>query len=416
MDKFTVVIGTNLKRKTISTVGEYLFNRGIPFLICQSYGLIGYIRLLIKEHPIIESHPDSPLPNLMLDQPFAELTQLIEATNLETMDHKDHSHTPYLILLFKALDSWRRNKNDPAAFPNSYQEKREVKEILLSMRQPDEKGMLDEENFQEAINSVNSALIATKVPSGVASILNDGSAQEVTAKSSNFWIICNALRRFVHEHGRLPVRGVLPDMISDSDRYVKLQNVFLRKAEEEAAIVHHYTLEASEDRPIPITEVRQFCKNAAFLRLIRNNFSLNEDMDFGMRSESFLAELGNEETMNALWYLIMNQCEGFFDDHGRYPCAAIGDEEVSAADKEDVLGRVERQITKLVGDKAKVPKLKEAVEEVCRYGGSELHAVASFLGGAAAQEVIKLITHQYVPFDNTLVFDGNNGQGSVFCL
>jgi len=63
-----------------------------------------------------------------------------------------------------------------------------------------------------------------------------------------------------------------------------------------------------------------------------------------------------------------------------------------------------------------VKKCNDAVEEICRYGGSEIHAIASFIGGVAAQEAIKLITHQYVPLNNTYVFDGNTGQGSVFAL
>ena len=41
----------------------------------------------------------------------------------------------------------------------------------------------------------------------------------------------------------------------------------------------------------------------------------------------------------------------------------------------------------------------------CRYGGCELHAVASILGGCAAQEAIKLLTKQYVPVDNLFVFN-----------
>ena len=67
------------------------------------------------------------------------------------------------------------------------------------------------------------------------------------------------------------------------------------------------------------------------------------------------------------------------------------------------------------------------LHEMCRYGAAELHAVASFIGnqvsfislvsisltndvswwsgGCAAQEVIKLLTKQYVPLDNTFVFN-----------
>lgn len=42
----------------------------------------------------------------------------------------------------------------------------------------------------------------------------------------------------------------------------------------------------------------------------------------------------------------------------------------------------------------------------CRFGASELHSIASIIGGCAAQEVIKVITHQYVPINNTYIFNG----------
>lgn len=40
-----------------------------------------------------------------------------------------------------------------------------------------------------------------------------------------------------------------------------------------------------------------------------------------------------------------------------------------------------------------------------RANGSELATTAAFLGGIVAQEVIKLLTAQYVPLDNTVIVD-----------
>lgn len=41
----------------------------------------------------------------------------------------------------------------------------------------------------------------------------------------------------------------------------------------------------------------------------------------------------------------------------------------------------------------------------CRYGAAELHTISSFIGGAAAQEAIKVITKQFVPFNNTYIYN-----------
>jgi NEDD8-activating enzyme E1 regulatory subunit len=48
----------------------------------------------------------------------------------------------------------------------------------------------------------------------------------------------------------------------------------------------------------------------------------------------------------------------------------------------------------------------DILEELCRYGASEIHSIAAFVGGCCAQEAIKLITHQYIPIDNTLIYNG----------
>lgn len=54
------------------------------------------------------------------------------------------------------------------------------------------------------------------------------------------------------------------------------------------------------------------------------------------------------------------------------------------------------------------------MEEICRFGGTEPHVIAAILGGCVAQEVIKLCTHQYVPVDNSIIFDGHSQQAASF--
>ena len=49
-----------------------------------------------------------------------------------------------------------------------------------------------------------------------------------------------------------------------------------------------------------------------------------------------------------------------------------------------------------------------------RAGGAELHNIGALTGGMVSQEVIKVITEQYVPVDNTCVFDGVRSRSMVF--
>lgn len=57
-----------------------------------------------------------------------------------------------------------------------------------------------------------------------------------------------------------------------------------------------------------------------------------------------------------------------------------------------------------------IPGATEAVsddyiQEICRCGGAEIHSIASYMGGVAAQEIIKVLTGQYVPINNCYVYN-----------
>jgi len=54
--------------------------------------------------------------------------------------------------------------------------------------------------------------------------------------------------------------------------------------------------------------------------------------------------------------------------------------------------------------------------EFIRYGGIELHNIASLMGGLIAQEIIKIITSQFLPCNNTTIFDGIKSTMGVYRL
>lgn len=59
-------------------------------------------------------------------------------------------------------------------------------------------------------------------------------------------------------------------------------------------------------------------------------------------------------------------------------------------------------------------KLRNAAEELARAEYGELHNISALTGGMVAQEMIKIITKQYIPIDNTCVFDGIKSRTQVF--
>lgn len=59
----------------------------------------------------------------------------------------------------------QENGEKISSFPNinDYKTRKEIEKILLEMRQPDDKGRLDEENFAEATRNLLKSLRRTKV-------------------------------------------------------------------------------------------------------------------------------------------------------------------------------------------------------------------------------------------------------------
>ena len=55
-------------------------------------------------------------------------------------------------------------------------------------------------------------------------------------------------------------------------------------------------------------------------------------------------------------------------------------------------------------------------QEITRYGGKCIHNISALIGGIAAQEAVKLITHQYLPMNSTYIYNGIAGCGAKYQL
>jgi hypothetical protein len=84
-----------------------------------------------------------------------------------------------------------------------------------------------------------------------------------------------ALKRFVDEHGCLPVSGQLPDMTSDSKSYATLLNIYRQKALEDAQEVYNNAQELMKilgleetqknGHSLTFSQYQNFCKFSAFI-------------------------------------------------------------------------------------------------------------------------------------------------------
>ena len=212
-------------------------------------------------------------------------------------------------------------QNHDGNFPANYKEKKVFKEEMLKgMRKRENNPELyeDEENFEEAAKAVNTVLVKFSIPSNTRDIINDPAAENISARSANFWILAHALREFVAKENKLPVSGVIPDMFSDSERFIKLQNLYREKAGQDAEMIQRKVQQVLESlgrssETISETEIRRFCREARFLRVQRGS-SLSDEFS----SSNFNLNLDDPDS-DALYYLVLRAVDRYMTQFGNNP-------------------------------------------------------------------------------------------------
>lgn len=406
-NNFSVVVATAVPEKVILILAKELWEANIPLVVCRSVGFLGYMRLQIREHTIVETHPDSTNPDLRLDCPWAALKEHLESVDVPSLDKKERSHVPALIILYYYLRKFRNSHE--GSLPITRPEKEELKKLIKSTHAPEEPL---EENFEEALKFVNTCVCKTIVPAQVQAILDDPSSANLTEHSTPFWVMVAALRELVQSEGTLPVPGVLPDLAADTRSYIALQKVYTQQAQTHVEAVHrrasqialgfaHYADFVTE------ADVKVFCKHAAQLTVIRGTRIVNEYQSNSLDIGSYLED--PESLM--FYYVVLRGLDRFISEFNCYPGQFSDQVEPDVLKLKTMIGKLMTEF----GCGAHVIR-DELVHEICRYGGAELHSVSSVLGGCAAQEVIKLITHQYKPLNNTFIYDAITTNSCTFNL
>lgn len=76
-------------------------------------------------------------------------------------------------------------------------------------------------------------------------------------------------------------------------------------------------------------------------------------------------------------------------------------------------GAILSEVSKIVENATGDERIVQAAQEVARAKGGELHNISALTGGMVSQEIIKVITKQYIPIDNTCIFDGIKSRTQV---
>ncbi|CAF0867898.1 unnamed protein product [Rotaria sordida] len=399
--QFNIVITANLSINTLNILANHLWMLKIPLLVARIYGFIGTIRLQIFEHYVIEAHPDDTIPDLRLDQPLNTFINYCNSIDLNSLTREEHLHLPSLIILFKTLQIWQKqhNRND---LPHTHIDKDEFKKILDQLSHHSSYDIHDKEkyleNFEEAKRTIPSRLVKTNLPSTIKELFQDQSCFELSEQTNIFWFIIHAIKLFTENEGQglLPVRGEVPDMITNTDSYIKILKIYQEQAKKDCEIVNNYLFDLLKKYRLSNEYIDSYdlaeiyCNNASFLKVLRTTAIKNEN------------NLIDETDSNLSWYIGLYLCDLFYEKFHRYPGEFLSDDRQFEIDLNDL-----KQISKKLSSKHFLTDDKQQIlEELCRYGASELHSIAAFIGGCCAQEAIKLITHQYIPIDNTLIYNG----------
>ncbi|XP_031558271.1 NEDD8-activating enzyme E1 regulatory subunit-like [Actinia tenebrosa] len=413
---FAVVIATQLHRSVLLKLAEVLWMYDVPLLVCRSYGFIGYMRLVVREHTVVESHPDSAHEDLRLDRPFRGLKDYVDGLDFDAMSKEEHTHVPCIAILLKYLTKWKMEHDNLP--PQNYKEKDLFKKMIRQGIRVRQHGIPEEEeNFDEAIKSVNKAFVPTKIPSEVTKIFQEADCStKIIDSSSSFWILARAVKEFVENEGQgaLPLRGSIPDMTADSKSYIFLQNIYQEQAKQDVAAVTqrvHSILSSigkSADS-IPENEIKIFCRNAYFLQVVRCR-SLAEEYNPSTANTTEIGSNLEDPDSDVVFYVLMRAVDQFYSQYHRFP--GHFDDQVEA----DVV-KLRSCVSALLQEWTLATNIKsEYIHEMCRYGASEIHPIAAFIGGAGAQEVVKLITRQFVPFNNTFIYNGMTGSSKTLQL
>ncbi|VVB07414.1 unnamed protein product [Arabis nemorensis] len=396
--QFTLVVATQLVEDSMVKLDRICREANVMLVFARSYGLTGFVRISVKEHTIINSKPDHFLDDLRLNNPWPELKRFVETIDIKTPDPVVHKHIPYVVILVKIAEEWAQTHSNN--LPSTREEKKEFKDLVKSKMVS-----MDEDNYKEAIEGAFKVFAPRGISREIQEIINDSCA-EVGSKSSDFWVMVAALKEFISNEGggEAPLEGSMHDMTSSTEHYINLQKIYQAKAEADCLSmeqrVKNILVKVGQD-PSSISKptIKGFCKNARKLKVCR--YRMIED-EFSNPSVTELHKcLASEDSSAIGFYILLRAVDIFSATYKKFPGQFDGEMDEDASRLKTIALSL---LSEMGCNDYILPE--ELCNEMCRFGAAELHVVAAFIGGIASQELIKLITKQFVPMLGTFIFNG----------
>jgi len=311
------------------------------------------------------------------------------------MNVTDHGHVPYVYILVRVLEEWRRTHGGKP--PQTMAEKKELKALIGKMRKKS-----DEENIEEAESQAFKCWTETKVPSEVNALF----AKVPPASTEPFHLLLRALEVYTTtvEPYTLPLSATLPDMKASTTEYVQLQQMYKDRAVEERDAFKKVLGEVIRERgadPALIDDetIDSFVKNAHILRLLNG-----KRWGWVDETPSALAELAQTSPKQLAIHLALSALSSLRSKHELATAQSQASQESEFRPSLEEL-EAEARASLPAGTEIDDTEFNNAIGEAARSPTADLPNTAALLGGIVAQEVIKMITKQYVPIEGYCTVD-----------
>ena len=443
-----------------------------PLIVVRSYGFLGYMRLQLRDHDIIEGKPDPSngvIHDTRIYNSFLALESFCASISLDDLEPYEHKHVPYIVILVQVLQTWRTQHNGNSPTRKDREELTALVSALSNNYSPphlDEdsrkefeqfKGIHYEDNFKEALKNISKLWAPKNVRPELVTMLeaehaaatatatatandtaNNGKSNNMSNSDSSssghsndyqlthFSALLLALRAFMANNGgNVPHSGEIPDMVSTTSYFIALQRVYEAKAledKEQIRSLANAKCKLAGIGPVSDEMLNLFCKNVYDITRCNHRTLLQEATECNMEEvQSALWDPAEQpEQTPIVWYFVLHAADAFYNETGRYPGVDQGD---TAEDLSADVARVWQLIKNRVAEVGLTAGLidenflseKHAVELV-RYGAVEMHNVSAIVAGIGSQEAVKVITKQYVPIDNTYIYNGIACNGGKYTL
>ena len=433
---YTILIATNLLAEENNKLYSIAKKNNLRLVIVKNNGLFSYIRLYENYHGNMSLRLlERPVSDYRLFCPWKELQDFANSFNLEKMDLIDHKNVPYFVILLQALEKFRKNKNNPNDFPKNKEEEKEFIDIISSfMLKTGEIG--ENENIEEALKNksfCNKKNFEVSQLEEILKFIEKTPHKELFEKSNNimklFFIYFISFKKFYDKNKNYPLCGNIPDMISNTNNFIALKKIYNTKAKNDHQEMRDLiNKEIKENKYLSDEDKKELDKlvnnikndQIDIVNILNKNWPqaslfIYPDNDLEEEGKNFTPLSEDDEEhhfLNFVWYLLFRASDKFFNKNKRYPGQNIDDFKKDIPELFELLKEEKKKIS-VEFDLGKF-LTEDNVFEFCRMGKGYVPPIVSIVGSITSQEIIKLITYQFVTVNNTIIYDGINVTTSNF--